>query len=154
MYFDTRVPQNMAGLDQDLFFVSADFVGSSEMAAAPAAGATQALVLTVDQDAHLLLCGAAFVCTDTAETTDVPTPFILITLKLSSSGRELMASAQHLRNVAGTGSLPCAWPRPKFIAAGSSMRVTAQNLAGAIRRLRLTFYSFKIFLKDATPATR
>lgn len=147
MYFDTRVPQKLAQQDQDLFFVSTDFVGTLELAAAGAATASQSIVITVDQDAHLLLTGSAFVCTDTLQTTDQgANVFILVTLKMSSSGRELMSSAQHLRNISGTGQLPCAWPRPKLLPAGSSMRVTLQNLAAAIRAVRLTFYAFKIFI--------
>lgn len=144
MLFDTRVPQDMAKQPQDLFFVSADFTGSKELAAAPAAGASQIVTISVDQDAHLLLVGAAHFTTNSAETTQGG-GFILVTLKVSSSGREMMSSAQHLQNIAGTAQLPCVWPRPKFIAAGSSLTVTAQNLEGTARRCRLTFYAFKIF---------
>ena len=143
--FDTRVPQGLANMAQDLFFLSADFVGAKELAAAPAAGATQVVPITIDQDAHVLIVGASHVTSNNLETTDVPVPFILVTLKMSSSGREMMSSAQHLRNIAGTAQLPCVYPRPKFIAAGSTLSVTAQNLEGAARRTRLTFYAFKIF---------
>jgi hypothetical protein len=147
MRFDTRVPQKMGQLDQDLFFLSCDFVGSQVLDVAANAGSSQSITLTVDQDAHLLLVGASHVATDAAQTTDVPdaSTFVLATLKMSSSGRDLMNNAQHLRNISGSGKEPCVWPRPKFLVAGSSMRVTLQNLSAAQRAIRLTFFAFKLF---------
>lgn len=146
MRFDTRVPRDYALKDQDLFFISADFVGALALAAAPAATATQSIVITADADAHLLLVGSAFTCTTTAETADAASAFILATLKMSSSGREMMNNAQHLRNISGTAQLPCVWPRPKFLAATSSMKVTLQNQEGTARAVRMGFYCFKIFV--------
>jgi hypothetical protein len=145
MLFDTRVPKDYAELKQDLFFVSVDFVGAQELAAAGAVNAARTLPVTVDSDAHLLLVGASHVTTDTTQLVDQALPFSLVTLKVGSSGRDLMESAQHIRNIAGTAQRPCIWPRPKFLAANSKFKVTVQNLEAAIRAVRLTFYAFKIF---------
>lgn len=145
MQFDTRVPKSFAEADQDLFFVSVDFVGALELAAAGGATATRTLPITVDADAHLLLVGAAHVTTDTTQLVDQALPFSLVTLKIGSTGRDLMSSAQHIRNMCGTAQRPSVWPRPKFLKASTTMKVTVQNLEAAIRAVRIMFFAFKIF---------
>jgi hypothetical protein len=148
MYFDTRVPRLLASNEQDLFFLSLDFTGNNVLGVKGGGADVKSQVLTADQDAHLLLVGGSRLGTDPA-TDATAQAFLPVTLlmKLSSSGRELMNNPQHIENVLGTAQLPAAWPRPKFLAAGSSMRVTLQNLSAATTfNVRVTFYAFKIFV--------
>src|SRR3954471_20079579 len=148
MYFDSRVPQGLGQNEQDLFFISTDFTGGNSLGIKGGGADVKNLVVTIDQDAHVLLVGGARVITDqaTAQTSQAFAP-ILVTLTMSSSGRQLMNQAQHIENVLGTAQLPAAWPRPKFLVAASSMRVTLQNLHAANPfNVRITFYAFKIFV--------
>jgi hypothetical protein len=148
MYFDSRVPMRLAKNEQDLFFLSLDFTNNFVLGVKGGGADTKAQTLQADQDAHLLLVGGSRIGTDVA-TDAVAQAFlpVLMTMKMSSSGRELMNNAQHIENVLGTAQLPAAWPRPKFLAAGSALRVTLQNLsATAAFNVRVTFYAFKIFL--------
>lgn len=146
MLFDTRIPKGFAEKPQDLFFLQFDFTNAN--AKRLDAGTSKTISFTVDGDAHLLLSGGSRVATDGA--TDLVTqPFVPVTvsMKTSSSGRELMEDAVHIENIFGTAQLPTAWPRPKFLQANSTIQVTCTNLSGALGfNLRLNFFCFKIFL--------
>lgn len=148
MYFDTRVPEGASKLAQDLFFIPLDFIPIG------AAGSGTDIIVrsfTSDADADLEIVGAARVITQgvapaAGDINAVAFAPMLITFTMTSSGRQLMSSAAHLENVAGTGQLPAAWPRPKLIPKTSTLKVQVQNLHTANAfNLRLVLYAFKIF---------
>lgn len=148
MYFDTRVPKGAADLPQDLFLIPLDFV---PIGAAGSGTDILTRTYTADADADVEVVGMARVITNgvapaAGDINAVAFAPMLITMTMTSSGRQLMPSATHLENVAGTAQLPAAWPRPKLIPKTASLKIQIQNLHTANAfNLRLCLYAFKIF---------
>jgi hypothetical protein len=144
------VDKNGQPLVQDLFFVQLDFTtgNANQLTVAGTATATRVLPLVIDTDAHFLMVGASRVATDVAtDAVSIAFCHVGVSLKMTSSGRDLMNTTQHIENIAGTAQLPAAWPRPKFIAAGSALRATLTNLSTTTPyNVRLSFFGFKIFV--------
>jgi len=80
----------------------------------------------------------------TADTRVIPLATVLLTD--SSSGRQLMDSAQPISNLFGTGEIPFILPTPKIFQARSTLTVQVNNFSTATTyTIRLSFIGAKLF---------
>lgn len=133
------LPPELAARPKDAFFLAVNFLPL-------AAGGTASVVTQITAEAAFLILGATRVVTDSpADTTSVAFFPALVTVS-DGTNRQLMDRAVHIENLCGTAQLPAIWPWPKFVAAGSQVTTTVQNLDGATaRNVRITYMGFKIF---------
>ena len=109
------------------------------------ANATLANNITVPGDADFCILSAVIVETDVANTTFLAQQPILFQLTDTGSGRDLANTPIHADNWFGTAQEPKYWDVPKVLRRNSVFRVTAQNLEGVNRNVRVAFHGFKIF---------
>lgn len=125
-------------VDFDYFVLGTDFTPLQ-------ANATLANNITVPGDADFCILSAVIVETDVANTTFLAQQPILFQLTDTGSGRDLANTPIHADNWFGTAQEPKYWDVPKVLRRNSVFRVTAQNLEGVNRNVRVAFHGFKIF---------
>lgn len=123
----------------DVFFVNLNFIPI------PASGSLSQKI-TFDTDADVLVyAGTRTVTTDAAPATVLAAGPLTVSIKVSSSGRDLMNEVGHLENIFGSGQQPAYWPRPRLFSAGETLTVTLANLSAVAHRAFLTLYAAKVY---------
>lgn len=124
---------------KDFFVYTANFIPLG-------AGATTPVDVQINNDSNFFVLDCRIAGYQTDNTTKLTTLPVLMSLKDSSSGRDLQDRSVHVDCYTGTGQLPGFLPYPKLMLGGSVLTVTLQNLdAGNARNYRVSFFGFKIF---------
>jgi len=118
--------------------------------ALPGLAAAQAFPITVESNAHFVICNSTMVVTDQAgpPANLVPAPLVQCQLQQSGSGRGFMpaSTAVMIGNIFGTGQRPYIWPSAKLVQANSVFSVTLTNLTALALNLYLAFNGFAVMV--------
>lgn len=106
--------------------------------------------IQIQADAEFVILAGTYYFIDTANPTYARNaalvPDIAVLLTDTGSGRQFMNAAVPVESLFGTAQLPFIWPRPKILAASSTLQVqftSAANFGGNTYRLVLSFVGEK-----------
>lgn len=128
---------------RDFFIFSAEFLplGAS-------ASATVRISIQADSHFELIELTGDVKTADTVETV-VADPSITLLILDEGSGRQLFDRAQIWSNLIGTAQRPFILPQPKTFRANSTIAITATELSGNARRVRISLIGYKLFAEAA-----
>lgn len=132
------LPPEMSQRARDFFLVTAEILPL-------AASGSGADTISINDDADFLIVAGTGVVTSVDNATFLANVPILVELKDSGSGRDMMDAPVHWNNIFGTAQYPAIWPYPKLIRRASSLTVKCTNLEATARNVRVTFHGFKVF---------
>ena len=142
------LPKEMLGRPRDFFIY-----GGALLGLAPGAQTSDTLQIQADSD-FLLLAATREVRDHAAGHAIVASPFVLVQVQDSGSGRNLVGAAgspdaaqgQPIDNWFGTGQLPAYWAYPKLLKASASLVSTFTNQDGGTTfDIRYSYLGFKLF---------
>ena len=139
------LPQDLWDKIKRWYTYTVEFVTPNQLIAS----GTRTQTVGIERDSHFAPITLVGVVTNVDNTTYIDPAGILVTIKDSGSGLDMMDRPVHWLNLFGRGSvgdgriIPVELPR--VIAPGSTISVTLTNLEVTARHVRISFRGFRIY---------